>query len=120
VCVAMIDLDRFKRFNDELGHQAGDRLLKEAAAAWRSELRSTDTLARYGGEEFAALLPGCDPDQGVRLLERLRAATPAGQTCSAGVASWDGTEDAAALVARADAALYEAKSAGRDRVVTAS
>jgi diguanylate cyclase (GGDEF)-like protein len=120
VCVAMLDLDRFKRFNDELGHQAGDRLLKEAAAAWRSELRATDTLARYGGEEFAVLLPGCDPDQAVRLLERLRGATPAGQTCSAGVASWDGTEDAAALVARADAALYEAKSAGRDRVVTAS
>ena len=120
VCVAMLDLDRFKRFNDELGHQAGDRLLKEAAASWRSELRATDTLARYGGEEFAVLLPGCDPDQAVRLLERLRAATPAGQTCSAGVASWDGTEDAATLVARADAALYQAKSAGRDRVVTAS
>jgi diguanylate cyclase (GGDEF)-like protein len=120
VCVAMLDLDRFKRFNDELGHQAGDRLLKEAAAAWRSELRTTDTLARYGGEEFAVLLPGCDPDQAVRLLERLRAATPAGQTCSAGVASWDGTEDAVALVARADVALYKAKSAGRDRVITAS
>jgi diguanylate cyclase (GGDEF)-like protein len=120
VCVAMIDLDRFKRFNDELGHQAGDRLLKEAAAAWRSELRATDTLARYGGEEFAVLLPGCDPDQAVSLLQRLRGATPAGQTCSAGVASWDGTEDAGTLVARADAALYQAKSGGRDRVVTAS
>jgi diguanylate cyclase (GGDEF)-like protein len=120
VCVAMIDLDRFKRFNDELGHQAGDRLLKEAAAAWRAELRTTDTLARYGGEEFAALLPGCDRGHAVRLLERLRAATPGGQTCSAGVASWDGTEDAGTLVARADAALYRAKSAGRDCVVTAS
>jgi diguanylate cyclase (GGDEF)-like protein len=120
LCVAMVDLDRFKRFNDELGHQAGDRLLKEAAASWRAELRATDTLARYGGEEFAVLLPACDPRQAVSLLERLRAATPGGQTCSAGVASWDGAENADSLVARADAALYEAKSAGRDRVVSAS
>jgi diguanylate cyclase (GGDEF)-like protein len=119
VCVAMVDLDRFKRFNDELGHQAGDRLLKEAAATWRAELRATDTLARYGGEEFAVLLPACEPAQALSLLERLRAATPAGQTCSAGVASWNGAEGADSLVARADAALYEAKSAGRDRVVAA-
>ena len=119
VCVAMVDLDRFKRFNDELGHQAGDRLLKEAAANWRAELRATDTLARYGGEEFAVLLPACAPEQALSLLERLRAATPGGQTCSAGVASWDGAENADSLVARADAALYEAKSAGRDRVVAA-
>ena len=56
--VAMLDLDRFKLFNDRYGHQAGDRLLKQAASAWGSQLRSTDVLARYGGEEFALALSG--------------------------------------------------------------
>jgi diguanylate cyclase (GGDEF)-like protein len=118
-CVAMLDLDHFKAFNDELGHQAGDRLLKAAAGAWRSQLRATDTLTRYGGEEFAVVLPSCPIDHAVALIERVRGATPAGQTCSAGVAAWDGEEPADALVARADAALYAAKNAGRDRVITA-
>jgi diguanylate cyclase (GGDEF)-like protein len=119
VCVAMLDLDHFKHFNDELGHQAGDRLLKASAAAWRTQLRATDTLTRYGGEEFAIVLPNCSLEDAIELLERVRAATPAGQTASAGVAAWDGKEGPAAVVARADAALYEAKNAGRDRVVTA-
>ena len=60
LAIAMLDLDRFKDYNDRLGHQAGDRLLKEAAGAWRGVLRETDLLARYGGEEFAIALPGCD------------------------------------------------------------
>jgi diguanylate cyclase (GGDEF)-like protein len=55
----MLDLDRFKDFNDHHGHQAGDRLLKEVAAAWRLAVRTTDLLARYGGEEFGLLLPAC-------------------------------------------------------------
>jgi diguanylate cyclase (GGDEF)-like protein len=120
MCMAMLDLDHFKLFNDELGHQAGDRLLKAAASAWRHQLRSTDTLTRYGGEEFAAVLPSCELEDAVHLIERVRAATPAGQTCSAGVARWDGEETPEQLVLRADQALYEAKHSGRDRVVVAA
>lgn len=117
LCVVMIDLDKFKLFNDRHGHQAGDRLLKQAASAWAQELRTTDVLARYGGEEFALALPGGRPEEDALLVERLRAVTPDGQTCSAGMARWDGEETSAELVGRADAALYEAKRAGRDRVV---
>jgi diguanylate cyclase (GGDEF)-like protein len=120
VCVAMLDLDLFKDYNDRRGHQAGDRLLSQAATAWAAVLRRYDVLARYGGEEFSLLLPDVDLDDGVALVERLRAATPDGETCSAGVAAWDGSEDAPSLVGRADAALYEAKRAGRDRVAVAT
>jgi diguanylate cyclase (GGDEF)-like protein len=119
VCVAMLDLDRFKRFNDDRGHQAGDRLLKQAAAAWSQQLRASDTLARYGGEEFAVLLPGCALGDAQALLERLRGSMPGAQTVSAGVACWDGSETAEELVGRADSALYEAKRAGRDRLIMA-
>jgi diguanylate cyclase (GGDEF)-like protein len=115
----MVDLDRFKDFNDAFGHQAGDGLLADAATAWRSVVRNTDFIARYGGEEFALLLPGCPPDPGTALIERLRAATPLDQTCSAGIAVWDHEEEAESLVARADAALYAAKKGGRDRSVVA-
>jgi diguanylate cyclase (GGDEF)-like protein len=120
VAIALLDIDHFKAFNDERGHQDGDRLLKEAGAGWRAELRPGDRLARYGGEEFAVLLPGCDEFCAAIVIERLRAAMPAGQTCSAGIAGWDGSEDAADLVARADEALYAAKQSGRDRVVGAA
>lgn len=108
------------RFNDSHGHQAGDRLLRDAAAAWLSETRQEiDLLARVGGEEFAIQLPGADLDSARNMVERLRRATPVGSTCSAGVASWDGSESPAALLARADASLYEAKSLGRDRTSVA-
>jgi diguanylate cyclase (GGDEF)-like protein/PAS domain S-box-containing protein len=119
LCLAMLDLDRFKAFNDHHGHQAGDRLLAAAAAAWRPILRSTDTIARYGGEEFAVLLPHSDDDAARAVVERLLEAVPLGQTASAGIAAWDGHESAEALLARADAALYEAKGAGRARAITA-
>jgi diguanylate cyclase (GGDEF)-like protein len=115
VCVALLDLDHFKQYNDRHGHQAGDRFLKEAAAAWQAVVRKTDLLTRYGGEEFAILLPDCGLDSAMEIAERLRTAQPEG-TCSLGVAQWDGREDMAALVARADRALYAAKDAGRDRV----
>ena len=116
--VAMLDLDRFKLFNDRYGHQAGDRLLKQAASAWGSQLRSTDVLARYGGEEFALALSGGSPRADVQVVEQLRRVTPEGVTCSAGLVRWDGAESAEELLGRADVALYEAKRAGRDRVVS--
>jgi diguanylate cyclase (GGDEF)-like protein len=117
VVVALLDLDHFKRFNDQYGHQAGDRLLKEAAAAWRSELRTGDLLARYGGEEFGVCFTGLSTDAVARLMERVQAATPLGQTFSAGIAAWTGDEAPERLVARADEALYQAKRAGRQRVM---
>ena len=117
--VAIIDIDHFKRFNDTLGHQAGDRLLRETATAWRAQLRDNDVLARYGGEEFIALLPDCDDATAAVLLDRLRAVMPDQQTFSAGIATWDGAETAEDLVGRADAALYEAKNAGRNRAAVA-
>jgi diguanylate cyclase (GGDEF)-like protein len=119
VSVALLDLDHFKAFNDRRGHPAGDCLLREATAAWQEQLRTIDVLARYGGEEFGLILPGCAPDVAAGIVDRLRALTPGGETTSAGVAAWDGTEGADALVARADRALYEAKRGGRDRTVLA-
>jgi diguanylate cyclase (GGDEF)-like protein len=119
VSVAMLDLDHFKAFNDARGHQAGDRLLREAVAAWRSVLRPGDRLARYGGEEFVVVLPDCSSESATAVIDRLLAATPGGQTCSAGIAVWDRAERPDALLARADAALYAAKAAGRDRSVVA-
>jgi diguanylate cyclase (GGDEF)-like protein/PAS domain S-box-containing protein len=119
LCLAMLDLDRFKAYNDRHGHQAGDRLLAQTAAAWRPLLRATDTLARYGGEEFALLLPHSDEQSALAVVERLLEAVPFGQTASAGIAVWDGEEGADELLARADAALYEAKRAGRARALLA-
>ena len=119
LCLAMLDLDRFKAFNDEFGHQAGDQLLAASAAAWRPALRATDTLARYGGEEFAVLLPHSDVEGAMTVVGRLLEVVPLGQTASAGVAVWDGKESANELLARADAALYEAKGAGRARALLA-
>jgi diguanylate cyclase (GGDEF)-like protein len=119
ICVAMLDLDHFKQYNDRRGHQAGDRLLREAAASWRLALRPYDMLARYGGEEFSVILPGCTIEDALALVERLRAGTPEGESCSAGLAEWNGNEPAEALVGRADAALYRAKRAGRNRAFVA-
>ena len=117
--VAIVDLDHFKHFNDVHGHRAGDRLLREAAGAWTGVLRRGDQLARWGGEEFTLLLPNCPGDCAMEVVERLRAATPGDQTCSAGIASWDGLESATALFERMDQALYEAKTGGRDSSVLA-
>jgi diguanylate cyclase (GGDEF)-like protein len=119
VFVVLLDLDHFKAYNDAHGHLGGDALLRSAAAAWRAELRATDLLARYGGEEFGVLLTGCDLPDAVGTADRLRAALPEGVTCSTGVAAWSPHETPAELVGRADAALYAAKAAGRDRTVVA-
>ena len=118
--LAMLDLDHFKAFNDTYGHGAGDQLLQRAAAVWSAELTvlaPTATIARYGGEEFAVVLPGVDQTKAVAVLEALLAITPLGQTFSAGVAEGAVGEDVATVVARADARLYEAKAAGRARVL---
>ncbi|GLY07880.1 GGDEF domain-containing protein [Actinoplanes sp. NBRC 101535] len=117
--LAVMDLDHFKRYNDRFGHQAGDRLLKEASAAWTSGIRGDDLLARYGGEEFALLVPDSSGPQMAALLDRLRPLTPFGQTFSAGIAVWDGEETATDLFGRADAALYVAKDEGRNRAAFA-
>ncbi len=119
LCVAMVDVDHFKAYNDANGHLAGDGLLRECAIAWDSALRGEDTISRVGGEEFVVVLPRCAPEQAGEIVERLRSATPDGQTVSAGLALWDGEESVSALIGRADAALYEAKENGRDRLVAA-
>jgi diguanylate cyclase (GGDEF)-like protein len=117
--VAMLDFDHFKRFNDKRGHGAGDALLRNAAQAWRRQLRPTDLLARYGGEEFTLVLPACDADEAAALIERLRPLMPEHQTFSAGVATWNGADPPEELLRAADIALLAAKRAGRNRTVVA-
>ena len=119
VAVVLLDLDRFKHFNDSHGHQQGDKFLREAAVAWRTALRTTDFIGRYGGEEFGVLLPAASREGGQEVVERLRQSTPMGQTCSAGIAFWEPPDTPEEVVRRADDALYRAKREGRDRAVTA-
>jgi diguanylate cyclase (GGDEF)-like protein len=118
VTVAIVDLDRFKAYNDTHGHDGGDDFLVAAARAWQRALPGV-FVARWGGEEFTVLLPGLDPDAAVAALRAVHEAVPHGQTCSIGVATWDGAEVPPAVLARADAALYRAKRTGRDRTVCA-
>ena len=119
--LVMIDIDHFKRLNDEHGHQSGDEVLRNVAAALSCECRDFDTPARYGGEEFAVVLPGCGPEEALLIAERLRRAVAAAPgvvpiTASAGVATYPGhAGDADTLVRAADDALYESKRAGRNR-----
>jgi diguanylate cyclase (GGDEF)-like protein len=119
LCLALIDLDRFKTYNDERGHQAGDALLARTARRWSSLVRRQDVLARYGGEEFALALPACELEEAEEIAERLRAHVPGGETCSIGLVLREPGEGAVEALARADAALYAGKRAGRDRVVVA-
>jgi diguanylate cyclase (GGDEF)-like protein len=116
LCVAMIDLDLFKAYNDTHGHQAGDLLLRESVAAWSEQLADGEVLARYGGEEFAVLLPGLTLEQARDRLDTLRGVMPRSQTLSAGVARWDPLTDPSEAMNAADQALYDAKRSGRDRV----
>lgn len=127
VGVAMIDLDHFKRVNDEHGHPTGDAVLREVAARLRGALRHYDAVGRYGGEEFMAVIPGADYDQVLAVAERMRARVcgtlvPIGGrelavSVSIGVAfSSEGTDCASDLVAGADEALYRSKRSGRNQV----
>jgi diguanylate cyclase (GGDEF)-like protein len=124
--VALVDLDHFKRINDELGHRAGDEVLVLFAHRLRAVVRSADRIFRYGGDEFAVLLPHANLQGAERVGARIVTATEerpfrARQrlvrlTCSVGVASLRANEEPEALLDRADAALYRAKERGRSRV----
>jgi diguanylate cyclase (GGDEF)-like protein len=117
--VAVIDIDHMSAFNMLRGEREGDRLIKECASRWRSELREVDYLARLDGTEFGIVLPGCGLGEACEVLDRVREATPRGQTASAGVARWDGEEPAELFVARVQDALAAAKSSGRNVTIAA-
>lgn len=128
VSVVICDLDHFKSINDRYGHITGDHVLVSAATVFKNQLRPYDLAARYGGEEFVLLLPATSTDGAIVVAERMRSKIaeiklpdcPQQITVSIGVATWIAGEAPEQLVARADAALYIAKSAGRNRVETAS
>lgn len=126
LCAVMIDIDHFKSVNDQLGHPAGDQVLKSLVQALRGALRPDDVLARYGGEEFVVLLNGCPLEQALRVADNLRLAVERHDhgigrkvTASFGVAAWHRGQTPIALMANADAQLYAAKAAGRNRVMPA-
>ncbi len=126
LCVAMLDIDHFKRINDELGHAAGDRVIQDLARQLQASTRREDGCARLGGEEFLLVLPAAARAQAGAIVERLlsqvRLARPLaehperGYTCSAGLAEAQWGESAEALLKRADQSLYRAKQRGRDRL----
>jgi diguanylate cyclase (GGDEF)-like protein len=130
--VLLIDLDHFKRVNDDHGHAEGDRVLQAAATGLAGAVRSIDHAGRYGGEEFAVLLPGAEAGPAGAVAERVRQAVRTatlglagradGVTASIGVAAWSPVSavEPSALLGLADKALYEAKRSGRDRVVPAA
>jgi diguanylate cyclase (GGDEF)-like protein len=125
--VAIIDLDFFKRINDQFGHPAGDEALRTFGIGLFANIRTIDRLGRYGGEEFLLIMPGSTREQAVRTLDRLRLIISGldwsailgdmNLTMSAGVCTVHKEESVDAVLARADAALYRAKEAGRNRVV---
>jgi diguanylate cyclase (GGDEF)-like protein len=117
--IAVLDMDHMSAFNMLHGEAEGDRLLKESGALWRGQLRDVDLLARLEDEEVGLVLPNCGLSEGVEVVDRIRAATPRGQTVSAGVARWDGEEPAELFIARAADALATAKAAGRDMTIAA-
>lgn len=122
MAVLLIDIDHFKKVNDSLGHQEGDRVLTDFVANIKSLLRSADLLGRFGGEEFVVLLPETTLAVASTVAHRVRSAMSSwgGPTVSIGVTASHATGDSVdALLARADGAMYRAKSKGRNRVETA-
>ncbi len=118
LALVLVDLDRFQKINDHLGHRAGDAVLQRVGDTWSKLLAPDQRLARYGGDAFALLLPGTTEQAAILLTEELRAAVTTG--CSAGVTSWQPGESGSLLVSRADVGLYRAKQAGRNRTVLES
>lgn len=130
IFMALVDVDRFKLINDNLGHAAGDVVLQAIADRMKNHLRVTDLIGRLGGDEFAIMLPDMDFDEARKACDRLVAAVaaspvplPAGASVavgiSCGVAQWNGTDSLDALQHQADVALYEAKRGGRNQTVAA-
>ncbi len=130
LCLALIDIDHFKSFNDRYGHEAGDYVLTEVASTLTENLRPTDLAARFGGEEFVVIFPDTGQDAAVRVAERIRLAVESRDlvapgnralprvTISTGVAQLESAQKVADLLKVADLAMYRAKHAGRNQVVT--
>ena len=130
MCLLLIDIDHFKKFNDTYGHQAGDGVLKLVARTMKSAVKGLDMVARYGGEEFGIILPNTGLKDGVVVAEQVRKAVMAKElikrstgeslgrvTLSIGVAEMRGKERPADIIQRADVCLYAAKDAGRNKVM---
>jgi diguanylate cyclase len=128
-CIAVWDIDQFKAINDQYGHRAGDKVLTIVAECLAKSIRGSDFVARYGGEEFVMLLPGTTLADAVRLTEKIRDAVtrlgfhfrgmPVSISVSGGVTALQDGDDADTAFDRADGAMYKAKQAGRNRVVSA-
>ena len=131
LCVAVVDMDKFKAINDTYGHNAGDVVLVEVARRMQTHVRPYDFVGRYGGDEFLIVLSGCGLDEGKGLVERICQAVSAdavdvdgvavGVTISVGLAALDPVEqvDAELAIQRADKVMYQAKSAGRNQLAAA-
>ena len=127
LCVCMIDLDHFKRINDTFGHLVGDVVLRDVSARMQAAVRSFDTLGRFGGEEFVIILENTPLDTAREVIERVRSrvgdspinvkGTEINVTLSAGIAVMKSGDTVESMIARADIAMYNAKSAGRDCIV---
>jgi len=129
--VAMLDIDHFKRVNDKHGHRVGDRVLADLSSMMQRSIRKTDFVGRYGGEEFLIILPRTDAAGAAIMAERVRASLAGVPmhdaesstfqvTASLGIAEYVDGDDEDSLISRADAALYRAKEAGRNRVEIAA
>ncbi|HDQ39760.1 MAG TPA: diguanylate cyclase [Desulfonatronum sp.] len=126
LCVAMLDIDHFKVVNDTYGHAIGDQVIKALAHLLKQRLRKTDSIGRYGGEEFVVVLPDCDQESALTLLEDIRTRfkeirfSAEGRefsvTLSAGAVFASDYQDASAMIVAADEAMYAAKNKGRDRI----
>ena len=130
LCVALLDVDHFKRINDEHGHDSGDRVLRTLGGLLARHTRAADCVGRYGGEEFLLVMPNTSLVQAREMLDRLRGEIAStdwpgvfegatGVTVTIGVATCAAGASAESTIRRADAALYAGKAAGRNRVVLA-